>query len=93
MQPSDTLLLVGDPINTPRDTLVPPSHQLSALKHVFLGCAEPSYTRVTKLGLIDPDNPTRTITSTHVERGITYSIIGGQELPRYLVRSPSDLVG
>ena len=43
--PSDALLLASDPINTPHDTLLPPSQRLP-LHGPILGCAEtPQYAR------------------------------------------------
>ena len=52
--PSDALLLASDPINTPRNT----PNDVSCYVAPFLAVLRPSNMRITKIGLIDPDDLT-----------------------------------
>ena len=51
--PSNALLLASDPINTPRNT----PNDVSRYVAPFSAALRPPTTRVTKIGLIDPDDP------------------------------------
>ena len=67
--PSDALLLASDSINTPRNTLTM-SH--TTWHHSRLR-QDPSNTRVTKIGLIDPDDLTEE--DTRHTRGTQYRLL------------------
>src|SRR5580658_398113 len=86
--PSDALLLASDPINTPRDTLTT-SH---ATWHHSRLCRDPFNTRVTKIGLIDPDDPTKEEDGSHVDKGNTSSMAGALDSPTRSIRRPSLLI-
>ena len=55
MQPPDALPLVGDPINNPCDTLYFHHNVYPSRASFYSAAPDLSYTRVTKIGLIDPD--------------------------------------
>ena len=86
--PSDALLLASDPINTPRDTLTM-SHTTWHLLRLHRG---PTNTRVTKIGLIDPDDPTEEEDGSHVDKGNTSSMAGVLDSPTQSIRKPSFLI-
>ena len=89
--PSDAILLASDPINTPRDT-PPTSH---ATWHHSQLRRDPSNMHITKIGLIDPDDPIEEENGSHVDKGNTSSTIGVLDSPMQSIRTPlgSDLLG
>ena len=86
--PSDALLLASDPINTPRGT---PTTSHATWHHSQLR-RDLFKTRVTKIGLIDPDDPTKEEDGSHVDKGNTSSMAGVLDLPTQLIRRPSLLI-
>ena len=87
-RPQDALLLVGDPINTPRDT----PYDVSRYVAPFSAAPRPSNTRVTKIGLIDPDDPTKEEDGSHVDKGNTSSMARVLDSPTQLIRRPLLLI-
>ena len=47
---------------------------------------------VTKIGLIDPDDPTEEEDGSHVDKGNTSSMAGVLDSPTQLIRRPSLLI-
>ena len=86
--PSDTLLLASDPINTPRDTLTT-SH---ATWHPSQLRRDPTNTRVAKIGLIDPDDPTEEEEGSHVDKGNTSSMARVLDSLTQSIRKPLFLI-
>ena len=86
--PSDAPPLASDPINTPCDTLMT-SH--ATWHHSWLR-RDPSNTRVTKIGLIDPDDPTKEEDGSHMDKGNTSSMAGVLDLPTQPIRRPLLLI-
>ena len=62
------------------------------LRGTILGCAETLNTRVTKIGLIDPDDPTKEEDGSHVDKGNTSSMAGVLDPSTPLIRRPSLLI-
>ena len=58
----------------------------------FSAAPSPFNTRVTKLGLIDPDDPTKEEDGSHVDKGNTSSMAGVLDSPTQLIRRPSLLI-
>ena len=48
--------------------------------------------RVTKIGLIDPDDPTEEEDGSHMDKGNTSSVAGVLDLPTQSIRMPSVLI-
>ena len=82
--PSDALLLAGDPINTPRDT----PYDVPCYMAPFSAAPRLFNTRVTKIGLIDPDNPTKEEDGSHVDKSNTSSMAGVLDSPTQSIRAP-----
>ena len=85
--PSDTLLLASDPINTPRNT----PNDVSCYVAPSSAALRPYYTCVTKIGLIDPDDPTKEDNS-HVDKGNTSFIAEVLDSPTQSIRAPLVLI-
>ena len=86
--PSDALLLASDPINTPRDT----PHDVSCYVAPFSAAPRPFDTRVTKIGLIDLDDPTKEDDGSHVDKGNTSSMARVLDPPTQPIRRPLLLI-
>ena len=86
--PSDALPLASDPINNPSRHL----HNVSRHVAPFSAALRPSNTCVTKIGLIDPDDPTKEEDGSHVDKGNTSSMAGVLDSPAQSIRRPSFLI-
>ena len=82
--PSDTLLLASDPINNSSRH----PHDVSRYVAPFSAAPRPFNTRVTKIGLIDPDDPTEEDDGSHMDKGNTSSIAGVLDPRRNLSEGP-----
>ena len=86
--PSDALLLASDPINNSSRH----PHDVSRYVTPFSAAPRPFNTRVTKIGLIDPDDPTKEEDGSHVDKGNTSSMAGVLDSPTQPIRRPSLLI-
>ena len=64
LKPSDALLLAGDPINNSSRH----PHDVSRYVAPFSAAPRPFHTRIIKIGLIDPDDPTEEEEGSHVDK-------------------------
>ena len=80
--PSDALLLASDPINNPS------RHPNNISRYVapFSAAPRPFHTRVTKIGHIDPDDPTKEEDGSHVDKSNTSSMAGVLDSPMQSIR-------